>query len=123
MRILPALLTAAALAAGGCAGTGEYRVTATSYQPDLVEVSPGVSVIADYDEPIFYSSNYYWRNDGGVWYRSRYYDRGWAYANPPTVVARINAPRAYVHYRPQGYVARGNRHYRGHDRRDHRYYR
>ncbi|MBS1123506.1 MAG: hypothetical protein H6Q90_5734 [Deltaproteobacteria bacterium] len=119
MRIIPALLTSAALTAG-CIGSGEYRVTAVAYTPDLVEISPGVSVIVDYDEPIFYSNNYYWRNDGGRWYRSNYYNRGWVYANPPVVVGRINTPGAYRHYRPHGYVARENRGNRAPVRRDHR---
>ena len=110
---LPAMLVAAALAAG-CAGT--YRstgvVTATAYTPDLVTVSPGVSVIADYNEPVFYSDNYYWRyDDYGRWHRSSYYDRGWVYARPPSAVLSIRTPHAYRHYRPQGYTVR-----RGHDR-------
>ena len=118
MRMLPALLTAATLAAG-CYATGGYGVTATAYTPDFVEISPGVSVAVDYDVPIFYSNNYYWRNDGYRWYRSSYYDRGWVYANPPVAVGRIRSPGVYRHYRPQGYVARGQRD-RGPVQRDHR---
>ena len=37
-------------------------------------------MIADYNEPIFYSDGYYWRNNGGTWYRSSYYTGGWVYA-------------------------------------------
>ena len=34
----------------------------------FVYINPSVQVaIADYDEPIFYNSNYYWRTDGAVW--------------------------------------------------------
>jgi hypothetical protein len=92
---------AAALAAG-CAAT----VTADAYGPDLVTVSPGVQVIADYDEPIFYSDGFYWRYAGGVWYRSTYYTGGWVYARPPVAVMRIDRPYAYTHYRPAGWVGR-----------------
>ena len=44
--------------------------------PDLVYAAPGVQVIADYDEPIFYSDSFYWRFSSGRWYRSRSYSRG-----------------------------------------------
>jgi hypothetical protein len=94
-------MLAAALAAG-CAAT----VATDGYGPDLVTVSPGVQVIADYDEPIFYSDGFYWRYDGGVWYRSTYYTGGWAYARPPVAVMRIQQPYAYRHYRPAGWVGR-----------------
>src|SRR5262245_55907048 len=75
--------------AGGCGGgsvgyTGGVAVTAST--PDLVYAAPGVSVIADYDEPIFYSSGYYWWNYNGGWYRSTNYTSGWVHATPPTAV-------------------------------------
>ena len=95
--ILAGLLSSGAgcLATATMSGGGGYYA-----QPDLVEIEPGVQVIVDYDEPIFYSDNYYWRNDGGVWYRSSYHNRGWVSAQPPTYVARINSPGRYRHYRP-----------------------
>lgn len=84
----------------GCRAT----VSSPGYNPDLVYVSPGVQVIADYDEPIFYSDRYYWRLYGGSWYRSPYYTGGWVAAVPPPAVMRIDRPHAYVHYRPGGWV-------------------
>jgi len=104
--ILPAL-AALALAGGGCF-EGRSRGYATVYAstPDLVTVSPGVSVIADYDEPIFYANNYYWWNVDGYWYRSSYYTGGWSYvASPPYAVVRVGNPYSYRHYRPRGYTA------------------
>jgi hypothetical protein len=89
----------AASLASGCAA--RY-----SYAPELVYAEPGVQVIADFDEPIFYVDNYYWRFDGGVWYRSSRYTGGWAYMQPPPAIVRIERPQAYVHYRPTGWVAR-----------------
>jgi len=81
--------------------------------PALVEVSPGVQVIADYDYPVFYSSGFYWRYDGGMWYRSGYYDRGWAVSyNVPVGIRGIDRPYAYAHYRPNGAVRYGGG-YRG----------
>ena len=101
--VIPATLLVAVLAAGaGCTAT----VASDPYGPDLVEVSPGVQVIADYNEPIFYSDGLYWRYYGNTWYRSRSYTGGWVYASPPAAVLRIDRPYGYAHYRPHGYVAR-----------------
>src|SRR6266498_3193579 len=98
--LLKATLLAAALFGAGCYAT----VATDAYGPDLVTVSPGVQVIADYDEPIFYSDGFYWRYYGNTWYRSSYYTGGWVYARPPVAVMRIDRPYAYRHYRPSGWV-------------------
>jgi hypothetical protein len=102
--------TAAVLAAG-CAGTVGYSASASNmgYGADLVYAAPGVQVIADYDEPIFFADSFYWRLDGGRWYRSTSYTGGWVYAMPPAVVLRIDRPHNFVHYRPQGWVSRRGR--------------
>ena len=96
------LIVATTLAIAGCAAGVAYEAPPAG--PELVYVSPGVQVIADYDEPVFYSDNFYWRYDRGMWYRSRYHTGGWVIATPPPAVARIDRPR-YVHYRPAGWVA------------------
>lgn len=100
-----ALLLSLALAAG-CAPV-EYSgtVAVTPGFPDLVYVAPGVQVIADYGEPIFYSDGYYWWSFGGTWYRSATYTGGWvSVAMPPAAVVQIQYPHRYRHYRPSGYV-------------------
>ena len=79
---------------------------------DLVEVSPGVEVIADYDEPIFFADDFYWVNRGGIWYSSTWYGGGWGRAgNVPGHILGISRPDMYRHYRPAGYVA--HEHVRG----------
>ena len=108
--LIPATLLVAVLAAGVGAGC-TAAVVSDPYPPDLVYVSPGVQVIADYNEPIFYSDGLYWRYSGGTWYRSRYYTGGWAYATPPAAVLRINRPYGYAHYRPSGWAARPRGYY------------
>lgn len=100
---LSAILLAAAFA-GGCAGTGdvEYGGAVTVASPDLVEVQPGVQVIADADEPIFYSDGFYWQYRDGFWLRSNEYNNGFARVDVnyvPVRVRTIDNPRAYVHYR------------------------
>jgi len=121
--ILSGLLIAAAATFGGCYATGDvgYRATYTSSpgyassdvyvsSPDLVTVSPGVQVVADYDEPVFYTDGFYWRYYNNGWYRSNNYAAGWSYYDrPPVAVLRIDRPYAYAHYRPHGYVVRNNR--------------
>ena len=77
-------------------------------QPDLVEVSPGIQVIADYNEPVFFTNNLYWRNDGGVWYSSSVHTGGWARAEAPERFRTIRV-NEYAHYRPAGYVPREQR--------------
>ena len=99
-RLLQALLFAGL--AGGCTGTGavQYGASASVTTPELVYVSPGVQVIADYDEPVFYSDNYYWRYNNNVWYRSQYHTRGWVRVeSPPVAVRRIDRPQTYIRYR------------------------
>ncbi len=131
MRIL-SLVFVSVVATGCYATTGGYgttayvgpnvAVTATTIEPDLVYVSPGVQVIADFDEPIFYADGFYWRETGGVWYSSRYHTHGWAYAAPPRTIISIGDRRSYSHYRPSGYTPRATvRDNRGYDnRRDNR---
>jgi hypothetical protein len=122
MRGLILFAAAGVLAAatlGACYTDGDVGYTtprATVYAssgPDLVTVSPGVQVVADYDEPVFYTDGFYWRFYNGGWYRSNDYASGWYFAPaPPIVIARIDRPYAYVHYRPRGYVARSSVRYR-----------
>ena len=72
---------------------------------DLVEVSPGVEVLADYDEPIFFADDFYWVNRGGFWYSSTWYGGGWARAgNVPGHILGISRPEMYRHYRPTGWA-------------------
>lgn len=96
------LLFATTASLAGCAGTATYSVSG----PDLVYIEPGVQVIADYDEPIFFANDYYWRQDGGVWYRSNRWNGGWAYASPPQAIIHIDSPGRYRNYRPAGYTPR-----------------
>jgi hypothetical protein len=97
----------ALLFAFGCAGSGTVQYSGSVSTPDLVEVSPGVQVVADYDEPVFFSEGFYWRYDNGGWYRSNNYASGFVFVDaPPVTVSRIERPERFVHYRPHGYVAR-----------------
>jgi hypothetical protein len=101
-----AMALAAVLVTGACATRGEVPPASTgptfdSYGHELVTVAPGVQVIANYDEPIFYFDRFYWRFQSGNWYRSPIHTAGWLYApEPPLALRRLKRPETYVHYRP-----------------------
>lgn len=125
--LLAAILLSLALS--GCVVRARGGVYASAPQPELVYVSPGVYVIADYDEPVFYSDGFYWRYYGGVWYRSGVYTGGWVrWHSVPVHVHRIQRPHTYVHYRARGHYRNPPPgHYRGNgpvvrDHRDNRRY-
>lgn len=104
---LPPFVTAGvlALSLGACMASGQVHSSASISTPDLVYIGPSVQVIADYDEPIFYTSNYYWRTDGAVWYRSSNYSSGWVrIETAPAVLRQIERPSAYVHYHARATV-------------------
>src|SRR4051794_24592488 len=94
----------------GCTGTGQVQYSGEA-DVQLVDVSPGVQVIADYDEPVFYSENYYWRYDNGLWYRSPYHTRGWVRVDAaPVAIRSIDRPQRYAHYHAQaGMTVRDHR--------------
>lgn len=98
--------------------TPRYVVATDDGYTDLVEVSPGIEVVADYGQPIFFVDNYYWLYLDGFWYWSTWYGGGWARARPPVWGARIPHPERYVHYRPAGWAphVRVNGGYAAHDR-------
>ncbi len=74
--------------------------------PPLVVVSPGVQVVEDYDEEIFFVSGWYWYRWQGGWYRRRNYQAGeWVVVAParvPRTLVRI-PPGHYKHYKGKGH--------------------
>lgn len=103
-------LLAWVIAVGGATVSGGCATTGGPYGPELVYVSPGVQVIADWNEPIFYADGFYWRSNRGAWYRSSYYTGGWVYhPRPPGVILSIHNPHRYRHYRPHGWTSRPRR--------------
>lgn len=95
-----AFLLSASLAA--CAGTAEVRYSSGVTDPELVamDTDPDVMVVANADEPVFFSDNSYWLFRDNLWYRSGSHRGGWVRADqPPEHVRRIERPAAYVHFR------------------------
>ena len=96
--------------------------------PPLVEIQPGVRVVQDFDEEIFFTGGYYWAQRDGNWYRARDHRGTWSYVKPerlPPTLAR-NEPGHYRHWQhdegrawPDAQHARGDaRHWKPADYRN-----
>ena len=69
--------------------------------PQLVEVSPGVQVVPEYGEEVFFVDGWYWCRAGGAWFRTRDYRGGWVVAERayvPTIIVKTK-PGKYKYYR------------------------
>jgi hypothetical protein len=121
---LAARLAAVLLAAGALAPTAAQAGVNVGIHidlpaaPPLVVVQPGVRVVEDCDEEVYFASGYYWvRRDHG-WYRSRRPRATFVFVEPrvvPVAVARM-PPGRYVRYRGERH---GPDHGRRHDHDDH----
>jgi len=91
-----------AAALGGCAaGEAEYGADVRVTSPQLVAISPGVQVIADADDPLFYADGYYWLYRDNVWLRSDSYRGGFARIDAnmvPYDLRTLDSPNTYAHY-------------------------
>jgi hypothetical protein len=69
--------------------------------PPVVEVSPGVQVVEDGNDEIFFTNGRYWVERGGVWYVARDYHERWRVANVQRVpvFVRNHHRGEYLHYR------------------------
>ncbi len=69
--------------------------------PPLVVVQPGIQVVEDHDDEVFFVDSFYWVRRGPRWYRTRDYRGGWVVVEgarvPPTLV-RL-APGQYRHFK------------------------
>lgn len=107
MRNVSAYIFVVAASLAGCAPTGdvEYAGEVHVTSPELVTISPGVQVVADADEPLFYSDGNYWLYRDNSWYRSDSYRGGFARVEVtylPQRIRVIERPQAYVQYRRHG---------------------
>jgi hypothetical protein len=96
--------------------------------PPLVEVQPGVRVVQDFDEEVFFINGWYWVQRDGSWYRARDHRGTWRYVERrglPAALVQLE-PGRYRHWKhddhkawPDGQHARGDaRHWRPEDHRD-----
>jgi hypothetical protein len=84
--------------------------------PPLIEINPGVQIVENGDQEIFFSNGYYWFERDGGWYRSHDWHERWAPVRGWRVPSFIrNHPRGnYVHWRgadhPNGWRGEGREH-------------
>ncbi|HVE85700.1 MAG TPA: hypothetical protein VND93_22755 [Myxococcales bacterium] len=58
--------------------------------PPLVVVEPGIQVVPDYDEEVFFVDGWYWVRRDGRWFHARDYRAGWVFAPaPPATLVRL----------------------------------
>jgi hypothetical protein len=78
--------------------------------PPLVTVEPGIQVVEDQADEVFFVDNYYWVRRDGHWWRSANHRGGWAYVDGPGVPgALVKVPnghyRRYKHNKGGGHGA------------------
>jgi hypothetical protein len=120
-----------AVALGGCyaavdsqgrmVGGGQATVTVglPAVLPPLILIEPGVRVVSDFDDEVFFVDGYYWvRRDGG-WLRARDHRAGWVRVEPRYVPRPLfqAPPGRYKHYRGGEHDRRRDKDDRDHDRR------
>lgn len=129
MKRLTSMLVALAL--GGCfatvredgrrsGGSATFTLRLPEVLPALVVVEPGVSVVRDLDDEVFFVDGYYWVRQDRIWFRAHDHRGGWIRVEDhqvPTVIAR-SPPGRYRHYRGDDHQ-RGESEHGHHEGRDH----
>jgi hypothetical protein len=96
-----ALLAIAAPAAASAQAHLSIRIGLPAVLPPLVVVEPGVQVIQDFGEEVFFVDGYYWARRGDWWYRAHDHRAQWTYVQPrwvPAALVRFPAGH-YRHWR------------------------
>ncbi len=65
--------------------------------PPLVVIQPGVQVVEDSDDEVFFVDNWYWNRRDGHWFRNQTHNGSWV------VVEERYVPRTIVTYAPGQY--------------------
>lgn len=71
--------------------------------PPLVVVQPGIQVVENWDEEVFFTGGFYWVRRDGYWYRAPSPRATWVYVEPrhvPPGLVRI-PPGHYKHYQKE----------------------
>jgi hypothetical protein len=112
----------------GAQASVDIRIDLPVVLPRLVVVSPGVQVVPDVEEEVFFVDGYYWVRRDTAWYRSRTHRSGWMLVPargvpghlvkiPPGKYRKFKAqPAAYRDDRGGGGGGSGGGGGRGHDK-------
>jgi len=85
-----------------CAPAADVHYSGDSSRPELaaIDEAPGVMVVANADEPTFYTDHTFWLYRDSKWFRSSSHVSGWTRGgDPPSSLTNLRAPSQYVHYR------------------------
>lgn len=124
------MIAVAAFAIGGCWATvdehgrrGGGQATLTlglpAVLPPLIVIHPGVSIVGDFDEEVFFADGYYWARRDGAWIRARDHRGGWSRVEARHVPAPLvkSPPGRYRRYRGEQHRRGGEDHGDRGDRR------
>ena len=107
-RLLSFLLAVAFLApAAARAQVGVNIQLGLPAAPPMVVVQPGVQVVENYDEEVFYTGGWYWVRRDGRWWRARQPRAAFVYVEPrrvPPAIVRL-PPGQYRHWNHEKHQA------------------
>jgi hypothetical protein len=107
-RLLSLLLAVAFLApAAARAQVGVNIQLGLPVAPPMVVVQPGVQVVENYDEEVFFTGGWYWVRRDGRWWRARQPRASFVYVEPrrvPVALVRI-PPGQYRHWNHERHQA------------------
>jgi hypothetical protein len=117
MRNLLAGLGLAALLALPARGLAQVHVgidlgITFAEPPPLVVVSPGIQIVPEYDQEVYFANGCYWARRDEGWYRTWDWRGGWAPVRPayvPASLARIPPGRFRHYYRDDDGMWRAHR--------------
>jgi hypothetical protein len=94
---------ASAQAAAQVAARAGIEVNLPVVLPPLVVVAPGVQVVPEVDEEVFFTNGFYWVRRGDGWYRSKHHRHGWVFVPGPGAPVRIARfePGRYRRWKPE----------------------
>jgi hypothetical protein len=75
-----------------------------STPPTLAVIQPGVQVVVDHDEEVFYADHHYWVHRGGDWYRASHHSHAFAYVEQQRVPGALRTIELghFRRYHPAG---------------------
>jgi hypothetical protein len=60
--------------------------------PPLVVIQPGIQVVEDYDDEVFFVDGYYWCRRDARWFRTKTHQGGWVLVERGVPVTLVNLP-------------------------------